>query len=57
MRKENEQLSNEAMDRFHEDWERIDRRQEREEQKRLNQRKNQNKPLFGKKHEQPCQYE
>lgn len=44
MRRENEQLSNEAMDRFHADWERIDRRQEREEQKRQNQ----NKQLFGK---------
>jgi hypothetical protein len=48
MRRENEQRSNEAMDRFHEDWERVDRRQEREEQKRQNQRENQDKKLFGK---------
>lgn len=50
MRRENEQRNNEAMDRFHEDWERFERHKEREDQKRLNQRENQDKPLFGKKH-------
>jgi hypothetical protein len=48
MRRESEQRSNEAMDRFHADWERIDLHIEREDQKRLNQRGNQDKPLFGK---------
>lgn len=56
MQRENEQRTNEAMDRFHEDWERIDRRHEREDEKRLNQRENQDKPLFGKKHRRSCQY-
>lgn len=55
MRRENEQRSNEAMDRFHEDWERIERRHEREDQKRLNERENQDKRLFGKKSRRPCQ--
>lgn len=49
MRREIKRQSNEALDRFHEDWERIERRQEREDQKRFNQRENEDKPLFGKK--------